>query len=117
MSREGRCAGLGHTRRGWAIGVGELSYPRADGRKSFAWTDCRDLIAAAHQQFVGPIVLVWDDVNTRLAAGMRRYIAERDRLTVYRLPSYAPDLNPAGGSGAQMIAIAEGVGSTMLKPL
>lgn len=28
---------------------------------------------------------------------MRRYIAERDWLTVYQLPSYAPDLNPVEG--------------------
>ncbi|PZG54160.1 DDE endonuclease [Spongiactinospora gelatinilytica] len=71
--------------------------PRSDGRKSFAWTDYRDLIAAAHRQLGGPIVLVWGNLNTHLAAGMRRYIAERDWLTVYRLPSYAPDLNPAEG--------------------
>lgn len=28
---------------------------------------------------------------------MRRYIAEHDWLTVYQLPSYAPDLNPVEG--------------------
>ncbi|MFF8594837.1 transposase [Streptomyces sp. NPDC015220] len=28
---------------------------------------------------------------------MRRYTADRDRLTVYRLPPYAPDLNPVDG--------------------
>ncbi|GGZ30874.1 hypothetical protein GCM10010300_86790 [Streptomyces olivaceoviridis] len=33
-------------------------------------------------------------LNTHLAAGMRRYIAEHDWLTVYQLPAYAPDLNP-----------------------
>jgi len=70
---------------------------RPDGRKSFAWTDYRDLLQAAHQQLGGPIVLVWDNLNTHLAAGMRRYIAERDWLTVYQLPSYAPDLNPVEG--------------------
>ena len=31
---------------------------RPDGRKSFAWTDYRDLVQAAHQQLGGPIVLV-----------------------------------------------------------
>jgi transposase len=70
---------------------------RPDGRKSFAWTDYRDLIQAAHHQLGGPIVLVWDNLNTHLTAGMRRYIAERDWLTVYQLPSYAPDLNPVEG--------------------
>lgn len=28
---------------------------------------------------------------------MRRYIADRDWLTVYQLPPYAPDLNPVEG--------------------
>lgn len=28
---------------------------------------------------------------------MRRYIADRDRLTVCQLPPYAPDLNPVEG--------------------
>ncbi|MFE1199557.1 transposase [Streptomyces olivaceoviridis] len=51
----------------------------------------------AHQQLGGPIVLVWDNLNTHLTAGMRRYIAERDWLTVYQLPPYAPDLNPVEG--------------------
>ncbi|MEV4399995.1 transposase [Nonomuraea sp. NPDC049607] len=70
---------------------------RPDGRKSFAWTDYRDLIQAAHHQLGSPIVLVWDNLNTHLTAGMRRYIAERDWLTVYQLPTYAPDLNPVEG--------------------
>jgi hypothetical protein len=42
-------------------------------------------------------VLVWDNLNTHLTAGMRRYIAERDWLTVYQLPPYAPDPNPVEG--------------------
>ncbi|MEU1711027.1 transposase [Streptomyces sp. NPDC005706] len=70
---------------------------RPDGRKSFSWKDYRDLIQIAHQQLGGPIVLVWDNLNTHLTAGMRRYIAERDWLTVYQLPPYAPDLNPVEG--------------------
>jgi hypothetical protein len=32
---------------------------RRDGRKSFAWTDYRDLLIAAHHQLGGPIVPVW----------------------------------------------------------
>jgi transposase len=70
---------------------------RPGGRKSFAWTDYRDLIQAAHHQLGGPIVLVWDNLNTDLTAGMRRWIAERDWLTVFQLPPYAPDLNPVEG--------------------
>ncbi|WP_428838432.1 transposase [Streptomyces osmaniensis] len=57
----------------------------------------RDLIQTAHQQLGGPIVLVWDNLNTHLADGMRRYIADRDGLTVFQLPPYAPDLKPVEG--------------------
>lgn len=70
---------------------------RPDGRKSFSWQDHRDLVQTAHAQLGGPIVLVWDNLNTHLTAGMRRYIADRDRLTVFQLPPYAPDLNPVEG--------------------
>jgi len=70
---------------------------RPDGRKSFAWTDYRDLIQAAHRQLGGPIVLVWDNLNTHLAAGLRAWIDARDWLIVYQLPAYAPDLNPVEG--------------------
>jgi len=70
---------------------------RRDGRKSFAWTDYRDLLITAHQQLGGPIVLIWDNLNVHLAAGMRQFIAGRDWLTVYQLPPYAPDLNPVEG--------------------
>ncbi|MFJ4091494.1 transposase [Kitasatospora sp. NPDC089913] len=66
-------------------------------RKSFAWTDYRDLAVRAHIQLGGPIVLVWDNLNTHLAVGMKRYAAEHDWLTVFQLPSYAPDLNPVEG--------------------
>ncbi|GGW58562.1 hypothetical protein GCM10010503_39550 [Streptomyces lucensis JCM 4490] len=38
---------------------------RPDGRKSFSWKDYRDLIQTAHQQLGGPMVLVWDNLNTR----------------------------------------------------
>ncbi|MEV4937521.1 transposase [Streptomyces zaomyceticus] len=47
-----------------------------------------------HIRFGGPIVVVWDNPNTHLAAELKRYEAEHDRLTIIRLPPYAPDLNP-----------------------
>jgi hypothetical protein len=34
------------------------------GRRSFAWTDYRDLLTTAHQQLGGPIVLIWDNCET-----------------------------------------------------
>ncbi|MEV0267144.1 transposase [Streptomyces sp. NPDC050617] len=70
---------------------------RLDGRKSFSWQGYRDLIQIAHQQLGGPIVLVWDNLNTHLSAGMRRYIADRTWLTVFQLPPCSPDLNPVEG--------------------
>ncbi|WP_442807181.1 IS630 family transposase [Streptomyces sp. NBC_01294] len=63
-------------------------------RKSFSWKDYRDLLVRAHIQLDGPIVVVWDNLNTHLAAGLKRYEAEHDWLTTVRLPPYAPDLNP-----------------------
>ncbi|MFC5639477.1 transposase [Streptomyces bullii] len=42
----------------------------------------------------GPIVVVRDNLNTHLAAGLKRYEADHDWLTAVRLPPYAPDLNP-----------------------
>ncbi|WP_413759278.1 transposase [Streptomyces sp. MMBL 11-3] len=70
---------------------------RCDGRKGFAWTDYRDLLIVAHTQLGGPIVLVWDNLNVHLAHGMRQFITRQDWLTVYQLPSCAPDLNPVEG--------------------
>ncbi|MCX4537747.1 transposase (plasmid) [Streptomyces sp. NBC_00841] len=66
-------------------------------RKSFSWKDYRDLLVRAHIQLGGPIVVVWDNLNTHLTAGLKRYEAEHDWLTTIRLPSYAPDLNPVEG--------------------
>ncbi|MFE9480817.1 transposase [Streptomyces spororaveus] len=48
----------------------------------------------AHIRLDGPIVVVWDNLNTHLAARLKRYEAEHDWLTTVRLPPYAPDLNP-----------------------
>jgi putative transposase len=42
-------------------------------RKSFSWQDYRDLLVRAHIQLDGPIVVVWDNLNTHLAAGLKRY--------------------------------------------
>ncbi|WP_455908358.1 IS630 family transposase [Streptomyces goshikiensis] len=63
-------------------------------RKSFSWKDYRDLLVRAHIQLGGPIVAVWDNLNTHLTAGLKQYEAEHDWLTTVRLPPYAPDLNP-----------------------
>ncbi|MFE1785430.1 transposase [Streptomyces sp. NPDC059506] len=52
----------------------------------------------ARLQAGGPIVLVWDNVRLHLARGMREFIDRNaDWLTVFQLPTYAPDLNPQEG--------------------
>lgn len=68
---------------------------RTGERRSVAETDYAALLDAAHQQLDGPIVLIWDNLNTQIRAAMRELIAARDWLHVIRLPAYAPDLNPA----------------------
>ncbi|MEV5382993.1 transposase [Streptomyces sp. NPDC052721] len=71
---------------------------RKDQPKGFGWRDLRDLLVRARVQLGGPIVLVWDNVRLHLTAGMREFIAGNAHwLTVFQLPSYAPDLNPQEG--------------------
>ncbi|WP_371784729.1 transposase [Streptosporangium subroseum] len=71
-------------------------------RRSFAERDYAGLLDAAHQQLGGPIVLVWDNLNTHISRAMGAHIVARDWLTVYRLPAYAPELNPAEGIWANL---------------
>jgi hypothetical protein len=68
---------------------------RRDGqRKGFTETDYARLLDAAHQQLGGPLVVVWDGLNTHTSGAMRELIAARSWLRVYRLPPYASELNP-----------------------
>ena len=67
---------------------------RNDKRKGFTETDYARLLDAAHQQLEGPLVLVWDNLNSHVSAAMAELIAARDWLTVYQLPAYAHELNP-----------------------
>jgi transposase len=47
------------------------------------------------RQIPGPIVLIWDGIPTHRAREVKREIAAAwSRLQVYRLPAYAPELNP-----------------------
>ncbi len=61
------------------------------------------LLDAAHRHLEGPIVLVWDNDRRHLSRVTRAMIEARPWLTVFQLPSYAPELNPAEGGmvGAQ----------------
>jgi transposase len=65
-----------------------------DRRKGFTETDYAQLLDAAHQQLGGPLVLVWDNLNTHVSVAMAELLAARDWLTVYQLPPYAHELNP-----------------------
>nr|WP_051967371.1 transposase [Kitasatospora mediocidica] len=71
---------------------------RKDEPKGFGWKDYRDLIVRAHSQLGGPIVLVWDNLRMHLVAPLREFFeANAAWLTVFQLPTYAPDLNPQEG--------------------
>jgi putative transposase len=63
-------------------------------RKGFTEADYARLLDAAHQQLGGPLVLVWDNLNTHVSQAMRELVAARDWLTVFQLPAYASELNP-----------------------
>jgi DDE superfamily endonuclease len=69
--------------------------PRGTGRrKGFTEADYAQLLDAAHQQLGGPLVVIWDNLNTHISAAMTELIAARNWLTVFRLPPYAHELNP-----------------------
>ena len=72
---------------------------RGDKRKGFTETDYARLLDAAHQQLGGPLVVVWDNLNTHVSAAMAGLVAARDWLTVFQLPPYAHELNPVELSG------------------
>ena len=67
---------------------------RDDRRKGFTETDYARLLDAAHQQLGGPLVVVWDGLNTHTSRAMRELVAARSWLRVFRLPPYASELNP-----------------------
>ena len=63
-------------------------------RKGFTEADYARILDAAHQQLGGPLVVVWDGLNTHVSRAMRELVAARSWLRVYRLPPYASELNP-----------------------
>jgi transposase len=65
-----------------------------DQRKGFTEADYARLLDAAHQQLTGPLVVVWDNLNSHVSAAMTELLEARDWLTVYQLPPYAHELNP-----------------------
>ena len=67
---------------------------RDDQRKGFTEADYARLLGDAHQQLGGPLVVVWDGLNTHVSGAMADLVGARDWLTVFRLPPYAHELNP-----------------------
>lgn len=75
---------------------------RKTEKKGFDEHDYIRLLDAAHQQLRGPLVVVWDNINTHKSKKMRDLIAKRAWLTVFHLPPYAPELNPVEGVWSAM---------------
>nr|WP_234436306.1 transposase [Streptomyces sp. NRRL S-813] len=66
--------------------------------KTFSWRQYRDLIAMTHIQLGTPVVWCWDNLNVHLVKELADYAEEhKDRLRIFQMPSYAPELNPAEG--------------------
>jgi hypothetical protein len=66
--------------------------------KAFTWIEYRDLLIAAHRQLPGGVVvLIWDNLNVHLGPELRAFAIAQAWLRVFRLPAYAPDLNPVEG--------------------
>jgi hypothetical protein len=73
--------------------------------KGFGCREFTALLDAAHAQLGGKIVVVWDNDRRHLSRAMRAAIDTRTAwLTVFHLPAYAPELNPAEGVWANLNA-------------
>jgi putative transposase len=76
---------------------------RKGERRSMSEADYAALVTAAHRTLNAPVVLIWDNLNTRRSKVMRTFTGGHpDWLTVIQLPSYAPDLNPVEGAWSSM---------------
>ncbi|HEV2251557.1 MAG TPA: transposase [Streptosporangiaceae bacterium] len=63
--------------------------------RAFTWAEYRNLLIAAHRQLPGGnVVLVWDNLSVHLRAELWDFTGAQAWLRVFRLPAYAPDLNP-----------------------
>lgn len=74
-------------------------YHRRKGEpKGLSERDFAALLHAAHHQLHAPIVLVWDNAGMHVSEAMQDFIDSHDWLTVYQLPTYAPELNWCEGA-------------------
>jgi DDE superfamily endonuclease len=73
--------------------------------KGFTRADYRDLITAVHREPAAPVVWCWDNLNVHLAPELADFAAENKAwLRVYRMPAYAPELNPADVGSPKTVA-------------
>lgn len=87
-------------------------------RRSFSEADYATLVSAAHQYLNAPITLVWDQLNTHVSVAMRAFVdAHSDWLSVYTLPSYAPEINPVEGVWAHLKSSVGNLAACGLDPL
>jgi hypothetical protein len=84
------CYRTGHTPR--------LRYNLRPGGH-FTAADFPDLLRRLHRDLGTPVILVWDNLTGHARdKGVLAFLDDNaDWLTVYRLPSYAPELNPVEG--------------------
>jgi transposase len=75
-----------------------VHHHRKGERKAFTWADYRDLIITARHHLSAPVIWCWDNLNIHLAPQLADF-AEQNKswLRIYRMPAYAPELNPAEG--------------------
>jgi hypothetical protein len=76
-----------------------LAYRRRKNEpKGFTWQDYRDLIITTHHHLAAPLVWCWDNLNIHLASDLIGFAEENQAWPrIYRLPAYAPGLNPVEG--------------------
>lgn len=72
---------------------------------------CVEFLRALLRQVRGKVVLIWDGLAVHRSPPVKALLARTPRLSVHRLPSYAPELNPvepmwghAKGTGLRGVA-------------
>ncbi len=70
---------------------------RGDKRKGFTEADYARAARCRTPAARGPLVVVWDNLNTHVSGAMGERVAARDWLRVYQLPPYVHELNPVDG--------------------
>ena len=87
-----------------------------DRRKGFTETGYAQLLDAAHQQLGGPLVVIWDNLNTHISAAMTELIAARDWLTVLPAPALCPRTQPGRAGLVTPQTVAGQPGQTKHRP-